>query len=472
MGQLLVGIVAARVLAPADFGVFAVTLVVYSIVVNVSELGVGSALIRSPADMDALAPTAVTVSLVTSGLLAGTMAALAPVAASGFGIDAAAGPIRVMSLVVLLAGPGAVPTALLTKRFRQDKRLLADAMNFLAANGLLVALALMGGGAYALAWSRVAGQLVSVVVLLWVAEKRYRPGYEASALRYLLRLGLPLVGANLIGFAISAVDVVVVGNVLGAHLVGLYNLALNVATWPLQLVLPVLINVGLPLVALFQSDRRELGKVVGSLTAATVLIVAPAAGLLAVTSHVVVRTLYGDAWVAAGPVLAVLAIAGGMRVLLALYFDVLVACNAARSLFWIQLAWLVALIPAVVVGVRGWGPIGAAWAWVAVVGVVVLPLTLAVCGRRVGVSLRHAGGDAVWLLGAACIAVLAAAAVLAGMRGHAPVVCLLAAGATGTCVYALLGWRSARTVVGRLRRLIDSRHTSEHVVDEPVMVAS
>lgn len=462
VGQLLVGIVAARLLAPEQFGVFAVTLVVYSIVVNVSEFGIASALVRSPREMDELAPTAVTVSLISAALLAGAMALSAPFVAHGFGIAAAEGPIVVMAIVVLLAGPSAVPAAQLTRHFRQDKRLLADVVNFVAANGLLVVLAVGGSGAYALAWSRVAGQAVSVVVLIWVAGKRYRPGFRHSALRYLLRLGLPLVGANLVGYAASAVDVTVVGHLLGAERLGVYNLAANVAGWPMQMMLPVLASVGLPLVALFQHDRGELSEVVGALTAAIGLLFLPVTGLLAVLSHETVLTLYGDVWAAAGPVLAALAVAGGVRVFLALYFDVLVAANAAGLLLGIQIVWLAVLCPAVVVGAHVDGAVGAAWAVTGTVGLVVLPLTLLVCRVRVGLSFRSVGGSSAWLLVFAVLGVAVAWILSNVLAGASSPALRLVAGTVGMLlVYGLLARRRGVAVLARLRLLIDRQHPHE-----------
>ena len=66
MGQLVVGIIAARVMVPHDFGLFAIAMIVYGVVVNVSDLGTGSALIREQERLDELAPTAMTMSIVTS----------------------------------------------------------------------------------------------------------------------------------------------------------------------------------------------------------------------------------------------------------------------------------------------------------------------------------------------------------------------------------------------------------------------
>ena len=46
MGQFAQGVVVARIVAPKQFGVFAIALVVHSIVIGISELGVSAALIR------------------------------------------------------------------------------------------------------------------------------------------------------------------------------------------------------------------------------------------------------------------------------------------------------------------------------------------------------------------------------------------------------------------------------------------
>lgn len=457
IGQLLIGIIAARLLVPEQFGVFAVTLVVYGVVVNISELGVGSALIRTRGNLDKLAPTAVTVSLVSAASLAAVMAGLAPFLAEGFGVAQARGPIMVMALVVLLAGPSAVPAALLTKRFRQDKRLLADGTNFIFANTVLVLLALDGHGAYALAWSRVAGQVVSVVVLLLVAERRDQPGFQRAAFCYFLSTGLPLVGANLIGFGIGAVDVAIVGHAVGAEGLGAYNLAGNVAGWPLALMMPVLVNVGLPLVTMFRTDSRELSNVVGALIAAVGLVFLPVTGLLAVLSHSVVLSLYGPVWMAAAPVLAVLAVSGGVRVLLAVLFDVLVAANATGMLLAIQVVWLVAFVGAAEAGVRLAGPVGAAVGVTCTVGLIVLPITLLTCHRRIGLAVASIARPSLWP--ASCAIVSTAVAGLSGnlISDASPFLTLVTAGAAGILAYVFLVFRRGRGIVSRLRSLLDHR---------------
>src|SRR5262249_2323638 len=130
LGQFAIGIVVARIVAPQQFGVYAVALTVQTVIVNVSELGVSAALVPAPDDAAPAARVVATISLASSALLTLAMYATAPELARALGAPEAADAIRLLSLTVLLGGVSAVPYALLVRAFRQDKRFVADSSNF------------------------------------------------------------------------------------------------------------------------------------------------------------------------------------------------------------------------------------------------------------------------------------------------------------------------------------------------------
>src|SRR5262245_49791925 len=57
LGTFVMGIVAARLIAPEQFGVFTVALTVHAIVINISDIGVGAYLVRYRGDPRRVAPT-------------------------------------------------------------------------------------------------------------------------------------------------------------------------------------------------------------------------------------------------------------------------------------------------------------------------------------------------------------------------------------------------------------------------------
>lgn len=468
VGQLAIGIVAARLLAPEDFGLFAVTLVVYTIAVNAGEFGVASAIIRTTRDLDEIAPTAVTVAMASGAFLAATMVAIAPFAAREMGAPDATMPIQVMALVLLFTGPAAVPGALLTRDFQQKRRFFADLSGFVVGNFALVVLAATGWGVMALALSRVAGHLATVIVIMRLSPRLYRPGFDTHVARWLLRFGLPLVAANLVGPAVGAVDVAMIGRTLGPVPLGSYQLAMNVAAWPLALVFPVLINVGLPLVSRYRDDPERLAPVLTKLTAATGLVLFPVAALITGLAPALVLCLYGEKWIAAGSVLAVLGVYAGVRVVLALLSDVMVALDATRSLLLTQIVWLLALIPATAVGVRVGGMVGAAVAVVLVSLLVTVPLSCVLAGRAGGIGC---------LAVARSLALPAVAAVCAGWAarfvssdlGSWPG--LFAGAAVGVVLYAVLLGRWGPAILSGLKGLLDDpRDAVETSSDEALSV--
>ncbi|MCY7287556.1 MAG: lipopolysaccharide biosynthesis protein [Cryobacterium sp.] len=439
LGQLLIGIAVARIMTPYDFGVFAVTLAVYALIVNVSEVGIGSALIRSRGSIDRLAPTAVTLSMASSAVLGTAMWFAAPLVASLMRTPDAAEAIQVMSLVVVMAGVSSVPLALITRNFRQDRKFIADAASFVVGNSLLIVFALSGMGVMAFAWSRVAAQIVTVILLLILTPERYLPGFRVVAARTLFRFGAPFVAANLVGYGVGNVDAIVIGRILGAVPLGSYTLANNVAGWPLGMFTSVLTSVGLPVLSRISHSAEMLRGYLSNAMSMLGGVFFYMTAMCAALAQPLVDALYGPKWAAAGSVLAVLAVYGSTRVLLALFSDALIACNRPRSLLIVQFAWLIALIPGMTAGALIGGLVGAAVAQVVISLLVPLPLSL--------LLLRLASGVRVLpILKMGLLPLLAAS--LSGAAAHAvalawpnPWLALIFGGSVGTLVYGALMFR-------------------------------
>src|SRR5215475_4473493 len=232
LANISVTAVVAHILSPHDFGIFAVALTAYAIISSLGELGVSACLIRADLDIDSLAPTVTTISVLSGAAFAGAMAALARPIATALGSQAAVGPIRVLSLAVLLLGIFAVPTSQMAREFKQDKIFLANAVAFVPATVLLIVLAKAGSGAMAFAWSMVARQLAVGCVLLVVAPRYYWPSLARKALSVILSFGIPLAAANFVNYSLLNVDYAFVGHLLGAAALGIYMLAFTVASWP------------------------------------------------------------------------------------------------------------------------------------------------------------------------------------------------------------------------------------------------
>ncbi len=330
IASFLTGVLVARLVAPDEFGVFTVALTVHAVVVNISELGVGSYLVRHEGRPDRVAPTVAAIALISSTILALGMIGVAPAVADALGAPAATGPVRVLALTVLLAGYSVVPNALLIRGFRQDKRVLVEVAHFVAATSVLLGMAAAGSGIYALAWSRVAGQLVAVLLLVRLSPTGHRPHLDRSIVRSVLGFGAPLAAANLVGFTVLNLDFIVVGAVLGAVPLGLYTLAFNVSGWPSSVLNSVVNSVALPAIARVQHDRAQLSQRIASLVGALAAVALPVSALILALAEPVVVSVYGARWSGAAVALGALAAFGAIKVVNDLCANVLVGIGRPR----------------------------------------------------------------------------------------------------------------------------------------------
>jgi len=449
LGSFSVGIIAARLIAPDQFGVFAVALTVHAIILNASDLGVSAYVVRHRGNLDKVGPTVTTMAFASAAMLAVAMALSAPWVSQELGSSEATSPVRVLSLTVLLAGVSSVPGAVLTREFRQDKRFLADLANFVASTAILLGLALLGGGALALAWSRVAGQAVSTLVLFLASPSRYLPGFDRTVSASVVAFGLPLVGASFLGFLINNLDFMVVGRLLGAEPLGFYYLAYNAGSWPYVILAPIIASITVAAFARVRHDKVNLQARVRTSMAALFLLALPANALIAALAHPLVEALYGSRWTPAAAALALTAVYGGARVATDFLSNIAIAEGRTRSLLISQFAYLAALGPLTVVGVRLWGIMGAGAAHVVAIVLVLVPWLIVMLSKATGFGLLAF----VKLLVRPLLASIVAALVAHGVADQieSPWPALLAGGLAGMTVYIALiaSWGRATAVAAR-----------------------
>jgi lipopolysaccharide exporter len=404
LASLSLGIVLARLLTPEAFGVFAVAMTVQTILMNFADLGMNADLVRSR-DWQRRVPTVALISLLAGGLLAAAMITAAPALASSLGSDKAAPAIAVMSLSLVIAAAGVAPLATIQREFRQSQFFFIVASSFVVGSGLTVVLVVFfGWGAMALAVGKLVEQALTVGLQFAFTRTRLRLGFDRSVARSALAFGLPLSGANALSWLVLNVDYIVIGRTAGAVTLGLYVLAFNLSGGPVNALVQAVRGVALP--GFSRLDRTSSAeKFVSSfalvLTAGLLMSV-----LLAPLALPTITFVYGTRWLGSVGALGVLAVFGAMRVVFDLMATFLIARGASKPVLLVQVAWVVALVPAMVLGVHARGLVGAGVAHIVVGFAVVLPaygLALNRQGVLFPALIRAAGPP----IGAALVAALA-----------------------------------------------------------------
>lgn len=286
--------VLARLLSPADYGLFALAAAVQSVAQVTSGAGLSAALIRQDEDPSPEQQRAVSGFLLLTGTAfaaltaAAALAVLPTIGVHGRALDV----IAVSALAVPLYALRAVPMVLLERHLRFGRVAVVETAETLAFNAFALLGALAGLGAFSLA-----GGIPSAAAAgLLVVRGMHRPGpglaLELAAIRPLARFGVRASALQIAALARGLGFVTLITAIADTATTGFYSMASRLFAFPTALASAVQ-RVTFPALSRSAADRPRLAARAASLSA--VLASLPLA-LLAGSSHTLVAVLLGARW--------------------------------------------------------------------------------------------------------------------------------------------------------------------------------
>ena len=375
-------LIVIRLLAPEDYGLFAMAQVMLVLLSTMNGWGLASALIReAEVSEERLRQTLGMLILLNCGLALAQFVA-APLVALWFDQPLVTDLLRVLSLLYLAVPFCALPHAIMSRRM--DFRRPAQVRLVAALAGAVTALT----GAFSDwgVWTLVAAPLVMIVTeavgMMWVSGGPVRPSFRFTGAGHIAGFGGIMTATQLFWFVQSQSDVMIAGRVLDPHTLGVYTTGLFLAQLLAAKFVPPINEVAYAA----YSRQQDSGPAPLLATIRLVMLVAlPAYAGMAVVADALVPVLLGEKWIEIVPLLPVLAGAMAMMTLQILFSP---ATNA-RGFPWaaLRIAMLGSVImpTAFLIGSH-WGAGGFAWGWVG--GMAALTAaTVTLSGRVVGLRL-------------------------------------------------------------------------------------
>ena len=316
LSQFAIGVFLARLLAPADFGLLALALVVIGFVRPVGDFGIGSAIVQRPVLTDRHIRAAFTFSIALGAAIAAVLATAAPLAAMLLREPRVIPVLRVLSLGFALGSAAGVSWALLRRRLDFKRLFVIEATTHILGYGALsLTLAAMGYGVWSLVWGSLFQTALATAGQLLVVRHPMRPLIAERELRDLLKFGLGDTASGCVNYIALNGDNFIVGRTIGAAGLGLYARAYTLMTLPFTHAASVMSGALFPAFAQVQGEPDRLRRGYLTATALTALVAAPAMGTLAIAAPHLLQSLYGPQWSGAVVPLQILCLAGYFRAL-------------------------------------------------------------------------------------------------------------------------------------------------------------
>lgn len=441
MANRLVGLVntlvLARLLVPADFGLVALATTFSAAIDTLSNVGVEGALIRAPRPSRQLFDTGFTLNLLRAAVTA------LIIAASALPITRFYGDPRLAPLLFLLAAGAFVDgfenVGIIA--FRRDLTFHKEFQLRVAPRLLGVAVTITAALIWRSYWALMAGIMVGRVALLvqGYVMHPFRPRLGLGAWREIAGYSFWTWLIGLVGTVHDRGVNLAIGRVLGAAGVGIFMIGGEMASLPTsEMVLP-LARACFPGFAAVREEGGSAGVAFLRIVSVMILLSLPAGVGLALVAAPVIRIAFGAQWMAAVPVMRVLALIGALSVFSVIGSTLLSAHGVLRPLFWLSLGGAAMKLPLLVVLGMRYGLFGAAVA-IAVTAVIEQAINLVVVLRHIEVRFGQLAA-AIWRPVVAT-ATMAAVLGLSGLGWSAPAegagrlgLTLLAAVAAGVAAY-------------------------------------
>ncbi|GAY14660.1 lipopolysaccharide biosynthesis protein [Mycobacterium sp. shizuoka-1] len=307
---LIMTIVAARLLDPADFGLFTLALLVVNLFDYMKDLGVGAALVQSPGQWERLAPTGLTLSAAFGVVAGASLAVFAPLGAELVHQPGLTPLIRVLAIGLTISAFSAIPAARLRRDLDFRQRIWPEFLGSVAKAALTIGLAAAGHGVWSLVYGQLLGTVLTTVLYWVVARTRVAFGFDRAEARNLIRYGSALTGVALLSFAMFNMDYLFIGIRRGDEQLGLYTLAYRLPDLLVLALCNVISEVLFSSLSRLQHARERLSEHFLEVMAVTMALSAPISVVLATVAPAVIATLYGPQYAGAAPVLVVLSVYG------------------------------------------------------------------------------------------------------------------------------------------------------------------
>ncbi len=328
--QTSVQIVLARLLGPAQYGLFAMSVVVMTFSAFFSDIGLAYGLIQRKHVDSTDIRFVFTLQILLGLTITIALTALSGPLAGFFREPRLQAIILALSPLALLQAVSAVSLNLLKRELDFKTLQIAQTVAYFFAYVCLgIPLALAGAGVWTLVVAWAAQSLLSLLLMYRVVRHPLAPLLRHPEAFSMGHFGSTVLLTNLTNWIIGNIDRTVVARTLDSTSVGLYANAYNLVNAPSGSILGVMQPVLYSACARVQDDPQRIRNAYLTLMAGITLAIMPVFFAMSAVASTLVLALYGQRWAPAAAVLQPIALAMPMALLWGITTPVL--WNTGRS---------------------------------------------------------------------------------------------------------------------------------------------
>lgn len=308
--QILRLSILTRYLERADFGIVAILTFVLGLTNTFADLGFSSAIMQK-ADLSRKEFSSLYwIQFIFFIILFCIGACFSPVVANFYKEDSISYLLPIVLLDLIFNGFGRLYDTILQKEMLFRTIAIRNILSALASIILAFGLAYLGYGIYSMILSTLFNTLILNVWNLLCGQKHYRLQLCISIKSSLplAKIGIYQTGTQILDYFAAKFDVLIIGKLLGAETLGVYNLAKELVMKVILLINSIANKVTLPIFAKVQNEHATLRQTYCQVIRLLSRINFPISAVICILSIQIVDILYGKGYEDVSSIMSVLTI--------------------------------------------------------------------------------------------------------------------------------------------------------------------
>ena len=433
-------LVLARLLAPNDFGLMGIALLVIASLQSFTQSGFRQALIQKQGNINEYLDTAWTVSGLRGLVLCVSLVALSPYVAGFFNEPAATPIVRVVALSLCFMGWSNIGTMYFDKELEFNKQFIFEVGGAVVDLIVAITAVLILGSVWALVFGLLAGTLTRFILSYILHPYRPHLRFDKTKAKELFSFGQWIWASSIILFLLTQGDDIVVGKLLAASALGLYQMAYRISNLPATEITRVITQVTFPAYSKLQDNLPKLQEAYLKTLRLTAFVVFPVAGGIFVIAPEFTEAFLGSKWMPMVPAIQMLTLFGLIRSLSGTVGPLFQGLAKVRFRAAIQFAQLCIMAALIYPLTKAFGILGAS------IAVTIPPFVLMWIGWRecaVSLKLSLVSIIRVWLAPLIISAIMVGILIpvrLALLDGNEPIIRFIILVPLGVLIYGVLAY--------------------------------
>ncbi len=305
--------VIARILTPAQFGIFGIASLVLVFLEILTETGINVILVQTNKDIKDYLNSAWVVSIIRGILLSLLIIGISPLAVCFFKAPQAFTVILLIALVPLIRGFINPAVVKFQKELKFKYEFIFRSSVFLFDAFFTAVFVVLTHSVYGLIFGLLAGALLEVILSFVFVKPIPKLAINREYISQIFHKGKWVTAFGILGYFGDQGDNIVVGKILGTSSLGIYQMIFKISILPLSEISDAISRVVFPVYVKIEDDKKRLKKAFLK----TTFLVSIATFILGLIIFLfpgeIILILLGDKWLSGTEVLRVLSLYGIIR---------------------------------------------------------------------------------------------------------------------------------------------------------------